>query len=394
MNNTASGKIDVLKVEIPAQQAYSYPIIVGENLLEKAGSLIRQYSKAEKLLVVTNNKVFSLLGEQIKASLAEENYSFEFVILEDGEKYKNIDSLEIIWQRAIEFKLERKDAIVALGGGVVGDITGFAASSYLRGVDFIQIPTTLLAQVDSSVGGKVAINNKLGKNLIGSFYQPKLVLTDTSTLKTLSVEELKVGLAEVLKYGFIEKSCKNVILCDQAKRVERENLLQQPLFVEYLKQNKDAIFTLNPDVIQNLVKYCCELKASVVNQDEKESGLRAILNFGHTIGHAIEKCSNYENISHGQAVAIGMKGALVLSLKRGLVDESYCKHCIEIIDSYEMDYKIPDFIKPGELYEAMLGDKKVLSGKIRFVLASGEAEVDIFNDVDKEIILEAVKQLY
>ena len=193
---------------------------------------------------------------------------------------KDISSLEIIWDKAVEYKLERKDTILALGGGVIGDIAGFAASAYLRGIDFIQVPTTLLAQVDSSVGGKVAINRKSGKNLIGAFYQPKFVLTDIKTLKTLSIEDLKTGLAEVIKYAFIEKTCG----------------LEEPAMnlIEYLIEKKDEIFSLNSEIVCELVEYCCKLKAVVVNQDEKESGLRTILNFGHTIGHAIEKCTNFE----------------------------------------------------------------------------------------------------
>jgi len=388
-----SDKTQTVKVEIPQQQEYSYPIIIGENILNKVGELVKNYTKGEneraslapasqpqKLLIVTNKTVYPLYGEKVKESLLKEGFEIDFVILEDGEKYKDINSLETIWQKSIEFKLERKDAIVALGGGVVGDVTGFAASTYLRGIDFVQIPTTLLSQVDSSVGGKVAINNKLGKNLIGSFYQPKFVLTDISTLKTLSVEELKVGLAEVLKYGMIEKSC----------GLRGFNTS----FLEYLKQNKESIFALNSEIIQELVKYCCELKAAVVNKDEKESGLRAILNFGHTIGHAIEKCSNYENINHGQAIAIGMKGALFISKAKKLIDENYYKSCLELFELYGMDYKINKSINPETLYEAMFGDKKVLSGKIRFVLSTGESEVGIYNDVNKETLIKALNTLY
>jgi len=380
MKNMATYKIQTVKVEIPQQQSYFYPIIIGENILDKVGEFVKKYTKAKNLLIVTNKNVLSLYGERVKASLLKEGFEISFVTLEEGEKHKDIRSLETIWQKAIEFKLERKDAIIALGGGVVGDVAGFAASTYLRGVDFIQIPTTLLSQVDSSVGGKVAINNKLGKNLIGGFYQPKFVLTDIATLKTLSESEFKVGLAEVLKYGMIENSC--------------ELRGFNTSFLEYLRQNKDAISSLNTDIIQKLVKYCCELKANVVNKDEKEAGLRAILNFGHTIGHAVEKCSNYENINHGQAIAIGIKGALFISKARKLIDENYYKNCMGILDLYEMNYKIPEFIKTEALYEAMFGDKKVLSGKIRFVLSTGESKVKIYNDIDKEIILEALKTLY
>lgn len=372
-------RIQTVIVEIPARQAYSYPVIIGENLSEKAGEFVKKYTKAKKLLTVTNDKVYSLFGEKIKASLLEEGFEIEFIILEDGEKHKNIHSLESIWQKAGEFKLERKDAIIALGGGVIGDVTGFAAASYLRGIDFIQIPTTLLAHVDSSVGGKVAINNKLGKNLIGSFYQPKFVLTDISTLKTLPVEELKVGLAEILKYGMIEKSCGLQSL--------------ETSLLEYLKLNKEEIFALNADIIAKLIKYCCELKAAVVNKDEKESGLRAILNFGHTIGHAVEKCSNYENINHGQAVAIGIKGALYISKARKFIDENYYAECMNLLELYGMNYKIPESINPETIYNAMFSDKKVLSGKVRFVLSRGESTVDIFDDTNKEIISDAVNTL-
>lgn len=380
MENIISDKILTVNVEIPEQQEYSYPIIIGENILDNIGIFAKKYLNSQKLLIVTNKTVYPLYGERVKESLLKEGFEIDFVVMEDGEKYKNIQSLEAIWQKAIEFKLERKDAIVALGGGVVGDITGFAASTYLRGIDFVQIPTTLLSQVDSSVGGKVAVNHQLGKNLIGNFYQPKFVLTDISTLKTLSESDLKVGLAEVLKYGMIEKSC-------------GLNSLDTG-FIEYLKQNKEAIFALNTDIIQELIKYCCELKAAVVNKDEKEAGLRAILNFGHTIGHAIEKCSGYENINHGQAIAIGMRGALFISKAGKLIDENYYKSCIELLDLYGMDYKIAKSINSEAIYNAMLSDKKILSGKIRFVLSTVESEVGIFNDIDKEIVLEALNTLY
>lgn len=371
--------MQTVKVEIPEQQRYFYPIIIGENIINEFGKFVRKYTKAQKLLVITNKTVYPPYGEEIKNSLLREGFEADFVILEDGEKYKDINSLETIWQKAIGFRLERKDAIVALGGGVVGDVAGFAVSTYLRGIDFIQIPTTLLAQVDSSVGGKVAINNKLGKNLIGSFYQPKFVFTDISTLETLPEDELKVGLAEVIKYGFIEKTCGLNIHKD---------------FPEFLRQNKDAIFALDKNILQEIIKYCCELKAAVVNQDEKEAGLRAILNFGHTIGHAIEKCSNYENINHGQAVAIGMKGALFISKAKKLIDENYYKYCLELLDFYKMDYKIDKSIAPEDIYNAMLSDKKILSGKVRFVLSTGRSEVGIFDDIDREIIFEAIKNLY
>lgn len=371
---------NTVKVEIPEQKSYFYPIIIGENILDDTGRLVKKYSEAEKILVVTDKRVYSIYGEKLRASLDEERFKTEFIILEEGEKYKNINSLDYIWKNAADFKLERKDVIIALGGGVIGDTAGFAASTYLRGVDFIQIPTTLLAQVDSSVGGKVAVNLKSGKNLIGNFYQPKFVLSDICTLDSLIEEELKTGLAEVLKYGMIETSC--------GLNGLETNML------DYLKKNKDAIYAVDKDIIRELVTYCCELKAAVVNADEKESGLRVILNLGHTIGHAVEKCLNYENITHGQAIVIGMKGALYISKTRNLISESYYKYCLELFDIYETNNKIPSSIKPETVYNAMLGDKKVLSGKLRFILPVNEAEVGIFNDTSKENVLTAIKTLY
>jgi 3-dehydroquinate synthase len=371
---------EVVKVEIAPNEERNYSIIIGENILGETGTLIKSNLKAGKILVTTNNTIYSLFGEEIKSSLERENLISEFVILDDGEKYKNLNSLELIWKRAIEFKLERKDAILALGGGVIGDITGFAASTYLRGIDFVQVPTTLLAQVDSSVGGKVAINHELGKNLIGAFYQPKLVVSDIKTLKTLPVEELKVGLAEILKYGFIEKSCNS-----------KEKTLD---LINYLSEYRDAIFSLESDIVWNLVKYCCQLKASVVNQDEKEAGLRAILNFGHTIGHSIEKCSGYKNYSHGQAVAIGMRGAFYIAKEKDLITEEYFNLSLNLINNYGLGYKISNNIMIKDLMEAMLVDKKVLAGKIRFILPVNCAEVSIFSDIDNEIIYRALEKLY
>ena len=371
---------ETVKVEFKKASEKNYPIIIEENILSKTGSLIKQYTKAAKVLVVTNTTVFGLYGTQLGQALKSENIEYSFVILEDGEKHKNTSSLDQIWNKAIEAKLERKDAIIALGGGVVGDIAGFAASTYLRGIDFVQIPTTLLAQVDSSVGGKVAINHSYGKNLLGSFYQPKVVIADLKTLRTLSIEQLKVGLAEILKYGFIEKSCK---LDDTYLNL-----------IEYLKDNKDKIFQFNRKALKTLVKYSCMLKAAVVTQDEKELGLRAILNFGHTIGHAVEKCTNYEMFDHGQAVAIGMIGAFYIAFDKGLIDEDYMDSSINLIKLYELDFKIPQQISQTELLEAMLLDKKVLSNKIRFVLPVKETEVEVFNDIEDSTIQSAVGKLY
>jgi len=371
--------LQTVNVEILAKNESFYPIFIGENLLQATGDYVKQYTNAKKVAVVTNTTVNNLYGKIVQESLDKAGFISTFIVLEDGEKYKNINSLNHIWDKALEFRLERKDVFIALGGGVIGDITGFAASSYLRGIDFVQIPTTLLAQVDSSVGGKVAINHPLGKNMIGAFYQPKLVLADVQTLKTLPLEELKTGLAEVLKYAFIENSC---------------GLENKMLFAQFLKENKENIYDLNSDIMIKLITHCCKLKAAVVNQDEKEAGLRAILNFGHTIGHAIEKCTDYEMFTHGQAVAMGMKGAFYIAKQLNPELTSYYEDCLNLIQNYELDYKIPESIEIKSLLEAMQYDKKVLSGKVRFILPKDNYEVEIRSDTSSEILSNSVKILF
>lgn len=389
-----------VKVKISPTKAHGYPIFIGENILPDSGKYLRTNTNAQKVLIISNKTVYGMYGETVMKSLVDEGFEAYFLLLEDGEEYKNIKSLEAIWTRAIELKLERKDALVALGGGVVGDVTGFAAATYLRGIDFVQVPTTLLAQVDSSVGGKVAINHTLGKNLIGNFYQPKAVITDVSTLKTLPESEVKVGLAEVLKYGFIEKTCGLSALdkpfIDYLEEIIKCHPEQSEGSCpnEKLQDSSVGLLDRPQNDVLKIIKYCCELKAAVVNKDEKEAGLRAILNFGHTIGHAVEKCYGYRDVTHGQAVAIGMRGAFLIAKNKGLTGEEYYSKCINLLDSYGMNYKITSRITPDALYEAMQVDKKVLSGKIRLVLPVGESKVGIYNNISKEEIINVLNSLY
>lgn len=362
----------MLKVELKKTVDNSYPIEIGSQLLGKASTYIKKATKAKKLLIVTNETVYKLYYQRLVASLKD--FEIEKIILKDGEKYKNIGSLQKIWDKALKIKLERKDSIVALGGGVIGDITGFAAATYLRGIDFIQIPTTLLAQVDSSIGGKVAINHHLGKNMLGAFYQPKLVLIDTSTLKTLPERELKTGLGEVLKYAFIEKSCEL-----------GENL---ELF-EFLKANKANIYNFDSIILEKLVEYCCKLKASVVSKDEKESGLRAILNLGHTIGHAIEKTTDYKKFTHGEAISLGMVGAFKLALDKNLIDADYMNEALGLLNQYEIITKPSIDVK--KVVKATTYDKKVVDSKVRFVLPINKSEVGIFDNITNSDILKALE---
>jgi 3-dehydroquinate synthase len=364
----------MLKVELKKIVDNSYPIEIGSQILAKASTYIKKSTTAKKLLIVTNETVNKLYYQKLVAGLKD--FEIEKIVLKDGEKHKNIGSLQKIWDKALKIKLERKDAMIALGGGVIGDITGFAASTYLRGIDFIQIPTTLLAQVDSSIGGKVAINHPLGKNMLGAFYQPKLVLIDTSTLKTLPERELKTGLGEVLKYAFIEKSCE---------------LNENIMLFEFLKTNKVNIYNFDSIILEKLVEYCCKLKASVVNKDEKESGLRAILNLGHTIGHAIEKTTDYKKYTHGEAISLGMIGAFKLALDKNLIDANHMKEALELLIQYEIICKPSIDVK--KVAKATAYDKKVIDSKVRFILPTGQAEVAIFDNIKEKEIIKAIEYI-
>lgn len=351
-----------LKVNISEKNAYSYDILIGNNLLKDAESYIKKYSSANKFLIITNETVAKLYQNDLNITNAN------WFILKDGEEYKNFESYKSIIDKAIDIKLERKDCIIAFGGGVVGDIAGFVAATYMRGCDFIQIPTTLLAQVDSSVGGKVAINHEHGKNLIGNFYQPKLVLTDISVLKTLDLRQLKTGLAEVLKYAYLEKSSGSEL---------------NYRLLEFLEQNKNDIFNLNPYVLAQVINICCSIKACVVNQDETEKGLRAILNLGHTFAHSIENLTNYKTYTHGEAVAIGIKMAFDLSLNKNFVTQEYFDRATSLLDNYEIIPQIKEFDKE-KFYNEMFLDKKAQNNKIRFVLPCTDSVVKITSDVTKE----------
>ena len=361
--------MNIVEVKINANKESSYPIIIDHGLLDNAYSYIEKYTKAKKFLIVTNDTVFNLYGEKLK------NEKSEFIILPDSEVYKSMESLNKILDKALELKLERKDCIIALGGGVIGDMAGFAASIYQRGIDFIQIPTTLLAQVDSSVGGKVAVNHPLGKNMIGAFYQPKLVLADTNTLNTLDERQFKTGLSEVLKYSFIEKTC---------------NANEEFNFYNFLEKNKTEIYNKNAEILKKLIEICCKLKSAVVNQDEKEKGLRAILNFGHTYAHAIENITHYEKYTHGEAVSIGMKSIFDLALTTNKIQKEYYNKAIKLISEYNLITELDFTPNKEEFYTSMQSDKKVANQSINFVIPTEEYEVEIINGIDKNIVLQGI----
>jgi len=360
-----------------ANNEINYPIFIGGNAIENLPEILNGI-KGNKILVVTNETIFELYEEAMRVIFDIQGVQIDYCVIQDGEKYKNKNSLEKILTCAFDWKLERNDAFIAFGGGVIGDITGFAASVYLRGINFIQIPTTILAQVDSSVGGKVAIDTAYGKNLIGAFYQPNAVISDLNFLKTLPKREILTGLSEVVKYSFIEKNCGTQFID----------------FAKFLAENKKDILALNAEKMADVVKISCDLKANVVSIDEKEKGLRAILNFGHTIGHAIEKVTNYSVYTHGEAIAIGMKAIFLISKSLNKIDETYFNFGLKLLENYGLDFKLNKDINADDIFKALTYDKKVQNGKVRFVLPVGYASVEIYDDIDAEIIMGAIKELY
>ena len=332
----------------------TYPIYITNKEISKED--IIDLTEDRNYVVVISEKVEKLYGKTL-------DLKNKFV-LKDGEKQKNFKNYQKILDFCFKHKLSRNDYIIAIGGGVVGDITGFVASTYMRGINFLQVPTTLLASVDSSVGGKTAINNDFGKNLVGAFYQPKAVLINTNFLKTLSERDLKTGLGEVVKYGFIEKSC---------MAEDEVNLLN------FLEQNTVQILDKNTKVLNQIIEMCVKLKVSVVQKDEKEEGLRRILNFGHTYGHAIEKLSKYK-YTHGECVVAGILFAFDLALKNNLIDKNY---------NFFMQKKKKKFdFKPVQKYDLskviplMKTDKKSSDNKIRFILPTDYAMVKEFDFTD------------
>ena len=340
----------------------SYPIHIGPGLLGQT-DLILPHLVQKRAMIVTNTTVAPLYLAQLTATLEAGGVAVSSVVLPDGEAYKTWETLNLIFDALLTGRAERKTTLIALGGGVIGDMTGFAAASYQRGVPFIQIPTTLLSQVDSSVGGKTGINHPLGKNMIGAFYQPRLVLADTATLKTLPARELSAGLAEVIKYG----------------------LIWDIEFLAWLEANMDKLRALDPAAIAHAIYRSCEIKAQVVAQDEREGGIRAILNLGHTFGHAIETGMGYGNWLHGEAVGAGMLMAVDTSHRMGWLTEADVARSRALIEAAGLPVVAPD-LGVDTYMEYMGHDKKVEGGKMRFVLLKKLGEAVITGDVPTDVL--------
>ncbi|MBA1262250.1 3-dehydroquinate synthase [Stutzerimonas sp. NM35] len=339
----------------------SYPILIGEQLIER-GELLSPHIRGKQVAIVTNDTVAPLYLERLIQSLA--GYAVTSVVLPDGEAYKNWETLQTIFDGLLSARHDRNTTVIALGGGVVGDMAGFAAASYQRGVDFIQMPTTLLSQVDSSVGGKTGINHPLGKNMIGAFYQPRLVLIDTSTLATLPARELSAGLAEVIKYGLI---------CDEP-------------FLGWLEANVDRLRALDQAALTEAIRRSCAAKAAVVGADERESGIRATLNLGHTFGHAIETHQGYGVWLHGEAVAAGTVMALEVSRQLGWISVDERDRGVRLLARAGLPVVPPSDMTPEDFLQHMAVDKKVLDGRLRLVLLKRLGEAVVTGDFPREVL--------
>lgn len=344
----------------------SYPIFIGADLITQP-ELLKPFIHGKQVVIVTNDTIAPLYLRQTEQLFSD--VDCQSVILPDGEQYKTIAGMMPIIDRMMAENIDRRVTLVALGGGVIGDMTGFAAAIYRRGVNFIQIPTTLLAQVDSSVGGKTGVNHPLGKNMIGAFYQPQCVLADINTLNTLQDNQLAAGLAEVIKYALID----------------------DPDFMAWLEQNMPKLLARDAQALMYAIEKSCQDKARIVSLDEKEAGQRALLNLGHTFGHAIEAASGYGNILHGEAVAIGMVMAADLSLRHGWLHEKEVVRIHKLISAANLPTHLPDNISTQQMWDFMAGDKKVLDGTLRLVLFKRQAHCAITSDYQPPLLQQTLE---
>jgi 3-dehydroquinate synthase len=373
----------IVSVKLDQDGQRDYPIYIGSELVKERGDLLRKHIKGETVLIVTNETVAPLYLEKVKESLllssssksSSKSLRIESVVLPDGEEHKNLDVLDLIFEKALDARLDRKTTFIALGGGVIGDMTGFAASAYQRGVNFIQIPTTVMAMVDSSVGGKTGVNHKKGKNMIGAFYQPQCVFVDIDSLDSLPEREYNSGIAEVIKYG----------------------LIRDAKFFDWIEQNADKLQkkAIDRKSLVYAIQRSCENKAEVVELDEKESGLnvRATLNLGHTFGHAIETGVGYGEYLHGEAVSIGTAMAADLSFRLGWIDENLQTRTVDLLKRFDLPIEVPRGSMTKEKFmDLMAVDKKASQGKMNFILLKGDLGGCVFTgDFDQTKLRETLE---
>ncbi|CAI2719541.1 3-dehydroquinate synthase [Nitrospina watsonii] len=345
----------VLRIDLADR---SYDILIGQNLFKALADHVPALSGLRRAVLVTHPSLHHLYGGALEAGLRQAGMESRTVEIPEGEAHKTLASAGLVYDHLMQHAYDRNTLMVALGGGVIGDLTGFVAATYQRGVPFLQVPTTLLSQVDSSVGGKTAVNHPLGKNMIGAFYQPRAVIIDLDTLKSLPTDEFRAGMAEIIKYGVIE----------------------DPDLFAYLEDNVDAILAQDTDCLTHIIETSCAIKARVVERDERESNVRMILNYGHTVGHAIEALTEYIQFKHGEAVAIGMVIAARLSQQMRYCDAATVERITKLIHRYGLPTQLPDF--PARDYiESMYRDKKAREKKIRFILVRALGQVEIVDAV-------------
>ena len=349
--------------------ADSYNITIDKGIINQVGSLISKVITPRKAIVVTDKIVEPLYGKIVLDSLSECKFDVKLVSLALGEEQKTLAKAEELYGHLFDHEMDRKSLIVALGGGVLGDLAGFVAATFMRGIPFVQIPTTLLAQVDSSVGGKVAVNHPRGKNMIGCFYQPKTVIIDTDTLRTLPKGEITAGMVEVMKYGMIKEAG----------------------FFEYVDKHLTEILSLDSDALEEVVYNSCKTKAHVVELDETEQGIRAILNYGHTIGHALEALTSYKKYRHGDAVAMGMIYVSKIARSMNLADETVLKRQESLFTKLGLSLKYTE-LDPHKIVSKLYQDKKTIAGKLRFVLPTRIGNVIIDDSVSEQTILNALTE--
>jgi len=347
-----------------------YDILIGPGLRHQVGSYLREVLTPSRAAIITDETVAGLYGEDVARSLAEAGLEATTVAVPPGEEAKSLAQAGKLYAALVASGLDRRSVVVALGGGVVGDLAGFVAATYMRGIPYVQVPTTLLAAVDSSVGGKVAVDLPEGKNLVGAFYQPRLVVIDPEVLASLPPRELRAGLAEVVKHGVILDAD----------------------FFAYLEAHADGILAQEAAVLAVVIRRCCELKARVVSADERDEGLRAILNYGHTFAHALETVTGYQRFRHGEAVALGMVAASLLAEEMGKVAPEVTRRQVALLRRLGLEVRLPAEFRLEELLACFLRDKKTLSGRLRFVLPVRLGEVEVVAEPGEDVIGRALER--
>ena len=364
-----SDMIKTINIELDEN---SYPIFVGTEIINRSGEFLKSRINPTKALIVTDSFVQHHYAPSVSESLRAAGFDVAIVNVPVGEASKSLEQFAHIQNSLVAHQFDRRSVLIALGGGVVGDLGGFAAAVYMRGIAYVQIPTTLQAQVDASVGGKTAINHPKGKNLIGAFHQPKLVLIDVNTLETLPQRDIRAGLIEVIKMGVIR---------------------DEPLF-KMVENTLDTVLNLDAETLIEMIARACANKADIVAKDEKESGLRMLLNYGHTFGHALEALTHYKKYRHGEAVSIGMNCAAKLAVNLGMFSETDFERQSALLNRAKLPITFPEDLTPEAICEAMSHDKKAVAGKLRLILPTRIGEVVIRDDVTDTKIIEAISQCY